>query len=181
VGTSFRRNRFPKFVFGVNPPHMFFFTDLRNRKFFLLFLAYSAYWGQPSSCTLLRRVCCCSCRVVCCVVLFLLCVTCFSSCRPTQPQVLCCVSGVLSLLGSTLLLCSFSLFVSCVCVCDLFLFLTALRNRTFFVLFLAYSAYWGQPSSSDDDKFTPAKHQTPSPHHSSRPAAAHTGTETPLQ
>jgi len=33
----------------------------------------------------------------------------------------------------------------------------------------------------DDDKFTPAKHLTPPPHHSSRPAAAHTDTETPLQ
>jgi len=33
---------------------------------------------------------------------------------------------------------------------------------------------------SDDDKFTPTKHLTPPPHHSSRPAAAHTDTETPL-
>ena len=33
----------------------------------------------------------------------------------------------------------------------------------------------------DDDKFTPTKHITPPPHHSSRPAVAHTGTETPLQ
>ena len=33
----------------------------------------------------------------------------------------------------------------------------------------------------DDDKFTPTKHLTPPPHHSSRPAAAHTDTETPLQ
>jgi len=32
----------------------------------------------------------------------------------------------------------------------------------------------------DDDKFTPTKHLTPPPHHSSRPAAAHTDTETPL-
>jgi len=33
----------------------------------------------------------------------------------------------------------------------------------------------------DDDKFTPTKHLTPPPHHSSsRPAAAHTETETPL-
>ena len=31
-----------------------------------------------------------------------------------------------------------------------------------------------------DDKFTPTKHLTPPPHHSSRPAAAHTDTETPL-
>jgi len=31
------------------------------------------------------------------------------------------------------------------------------------------------------DKFTPTKHLTPPPHHSSRPAAAHTDTETPLQ
>ena len=30
----------------------------------------------------------------------------------------------------------------------------------------------------DDDKFTPTKHLTPPPHHSSRPAAAHTETET---
>jgi len=30
----------------------------------------------------------------------------------------------------------------------------------------------------DDDKFTPTKHLTPPPHHSSRPAAAHTDTET---
>jgi len=30
------------------------------------------------------------------------------------------------------------------------------------------------------DKFTPTKHLTPPPHHSSRPAAAHTDTETPL-
>jgi len=30
-----------------------------------------------------------------------------------------------------------------------------------------------------DDKFTPTKHLTPPPHHSSRPAAAHTDTETP--
>jgi len=33
----------------------------------------------------------------------------------------------------------------------------------------------------DDDQFTPTKHLTPPPHHSSRPAAAHTDTETPLQ
>jgi len=37
----------------------------------------------------------------------------------------------------------------------------------------------------DDDKFTPTKHLTPPPHHSSRPASAHTDTEThtetPLQ
>jgi len=32
-----------------------------------------------------------------------------------------------------------------------------------------------------DDKFTPTKHLTLPPHHSSRPAAAHTDTETPLQ
>jgi len=36
-------------------------------------------------------------------------------------------------------------------------------------------------SSCTDDKFTPTKHLTPPPHHSSRPAAAHTDTETPLQ
>ena len=36
-------------------------------------------------------------------------------------------------------------------------------------------------SVADDDKFTPTKHLTPPPHHSSRPAAAHTDTETPLQ
>jgi len=34
--------------------------------------------------------------------------------------------------------------------------------------------------TQDDDKFTPTKHLTPPPHHSSRPAAAHTDTETPL-
>ena len=34
---------------------------------------------------------------------------------------------------------------------------------------------------ADDDKFTPTKHLIPFPHHSSsRPAAAHTETETPL-
>ena len=33
---------------------------------------------------------------------------------------------------------------------------------------------------NDDAKFTPTKHRTPPPHHSSRPAAAHTDTETPL-
>ena len=33
----------------------------------------------------------------------------------------------------------------------------------------------------DDDKFTPTKHLILPPHHSSRPAAAHTDTETPLQ
>ena len=34
---------------------------------------------------------------------------------------------------------------------------------------------------NDDDKFTPTKHLTPPPHHSSsRSAAAHTETETPL-
>jgi len=40
----------------------------------------------------------------------------------------------------------------------------------------------GEPEASDadDDKFTPTKHLTPPPHHSSRPAAAHTDTETPL-
>jgi len=32
----------------------------------------------------------------------------------------------------------------------------------------------------DDDKFTPTKHLTPPPHHSSRPAAAHIDSETPL-
>jgi len=33
----------------------------------------------------------------------------------------------------------------------------------------------------DDDKFTPTKHLTPPPHHSSsRPTAAHTATATPL-
>jgi len=32
----------------------------------------------------------------------------------------------------------------------------------------------------DDDKFTPTNHLTPPPHNSSRPAAAHTDTETPL-
>ena len=31
------------------------------------------------------------------------------------------------------------------------------------------------------DKFTPTKHLTPPPHHSSRRTAAHTDTETPLQ
>jgi len=38
------------------------------------------------------------------------------------------------------------------------------------------------PSCSpiDDYKFTPTKHLTPPPHHSSQPAAAHTDTETPL-
>ena len=36
-------------------------------------------------------------------------------------------------------------------------------------------------SQEDDDLFTPTKHLTPPPHHSSRPAAAHTDTETPLQ
>jgi len=34
--------------------------------------------------------------------------------------------------------------------------------------------------SRRDDKSTPTKHLTPPPHHSSRPAAAHTDTETPL-
>jgi len=34
--------------------------------------------------------------------------------------------------------------------------------------------------NDDDDKFTPTKHLTPPPHNSSRPAAAHTDTETPL-
>ena len=33
---------------------------------------------------------------------------------------------------------------------------------------------------TDDDKFTPTKHLTSPPHQSSRPAAAHTDTETPL-
>jgi len=32
----------------------------------------------------------------------------------------------------------------------------------------------------DDDQFTPTKHLKPPPHHSSRLAAAHTDTETPL-
>jgi len=35
-------------------------------------------------------------------------------------------------------------------------------------------------SNKDDDKFTPTN-LTPSPHHSSRPVAAHTDSETPLQ
>jgi len=34
--------------------------------------------------------------------------------------------------------------------------------------------------SDDDYRFTPTKHLTPPPHHSSRPAPAHTDTETPL-
>ena len=34
---------------------------------------------------------------------------------------------------------------------------------------------------SEDNKFTPTKRLTPTPNHSSRPASAHTGTETPLQ
>jgi len=38
----------------------------------------------------------------------------------------------------------------------------------------------GSRYSSQGDKFTPTKHLTPPPHHSSRPAAAHTDTETPL-
>ena len=33
----------------------------------------------------------------------------------------------------------------------------------------------------DDDKFIPTKHRTPPFHYSSRPAAAHTDTETPRQ
>ena len=33
--------------------------------------------------------------------------------------------------------------------------------------------------SRGGDKFTPTKHLTPPPHHSSRPAAAYTDTETP--
>ena len=36
-------------------------------------------------------------------------------------------------------------------------------------------------SLDDDGKFTPTKHLTPHPRHSSRPATAHTDTETPLQ
>jgi len=39
----------------------------------------------------------------------------------------------------------------------------------------------GMPLVVNDDTFTPTKHLTPPPHHSSRPAAAHTDTETPLQ
>jgi len=39
----------------------------------------------------------------------------------------------------------------------------------------------GTGAPNNDDKFTPTKHLTPPPHHSSRPAAAHTDTETPLQ
>ena len=49
----------------------------------------------------------------------------------------------------------------------------------------AGSAPWVSPCvcvcNGDDDKFTPTKHLILLPHHSSRPAAAHTGTETPLQ
>jgi len=37
-----------------------------------------------------------------------------------------------------------------------------------------------QRTASADDKFTPTKQLTPPPHHSSRPAAAHTDTETPV-
>jgi len=35
-------------------------------------------------------------------------------------------------------------------------------------------------TARQDDKFTPTKHLTSPPHHSSRPVAAHTDTETPL-
>ena len=46
----------------------------------------------------------------------------------------------------------------------------------------AYHAPWlDMQRVDDDDKFTPTKHPTPPPHHSNRPAAAHTDTETPLQ
>ena len=33
----------------------------------------------------------------------------------------------------------------------------------------------------EENNFTPAKHLIPPPNHSSRPVAAHTDTETPLQ
>jgi len=45
----------------------------------------------------------------------------------------------------------------------------------------ALSCGRGVCDDDDDDKFTLTKYLTPPPHHSSRPAAAHTGTETPLQ
>jgi len=49
-------------------------------------------------------------------------------------------------------------------------------------MLLAYSTHpRPRQPKTDDDKFTPTKHLTPPPNHSSsRPAAAHTETETPL-
>jgi len=64
--------------------------------------------------------------------------------------------------------------------------LDALRKFNKFGLTRGLCAEASDPFSSflfeidDDDKFTPTKHLTPPPHHSSRPAAAHTDTETPL-
>jgi len=55
--------------------------------------------------------------------------------------------------------------------------LVTCRARAFFARAPMSGLYF---FASDDDKFTPTAHLTPSPNHSSRPAAAHTDTEIPL-
>jgi len=59
----------------------------------------------------------------------------------------------------------------------IYIYITRTHTHTHIDIHIYLSIYL----VSDDDKFTLTKHLTPPIHHSSRPAAAYTGMETPVQ